>query len=237
MNAWLTFSLILLGIWFVIWITKPSLRKEMMWVSILTAPFGLTEPIFVPEYWNPPSLFNLAAKTGFDIESLIFCFAVGGIGTILYESVFKVKHEKMSKHEMHGKKHRFHKLALSSPIIVFLPLYFLTNLNPIYSASIAMLIGGIATILCRPDLKKKIIVGGILFLCLYFIFFLFFNLVYPGVVQEVWNLSAISGILVFGVPFEELLFAFTFGMMWSSVYEHILWYRTKMVKKKEVKQW
>jgi hypothetical protein len=42
-------------------------------------PMGLTEPFFVPEYWTPPSLFNLTEKTGFDIESLIFSFAIDGI--------------------------------------------------------------------------------------------------------------------------------------------------------------
>ena len=140
MNEWLIFSLTLLGIWFVIYIARPLLRKEMFWTSLLTMPLGLTEPLFVPEYWNPPSLFDLAARTGFDIESLIFCFAIGGIGAVLYGAVFKVKHERMSKHEMHSKRHRFHKLALTSPIIVFIPLYFLTKLNPIYTGSIAMFV-------------------------------------------------------------------------------------------------
>jgi hypothetical protein len=28
----------------------------------------------VPEYWRPPSLFDLALKNGFDIESLLFAF-------------------------------------------------------------------------------------------------------------------------------------------------------------------
>src|SRR3989338_9285339 len=124
----LIFSLILLGIWLVVFIIKPLARKEMFWVSLFTMPFGLTEPLFVPEYWNPPSLFNLAARTGFDIESLIFSFAIGGIGSIIYEAIFKVKHEKMTKHEMHSK--RFHLLALFSPIIIFLILYSLTELNP-----------------------------------------------------------------------------------------------------------
>lgn len=229
MNEWLTFSLILLGIWFVIFIAKPLLRKEMFWVSLFTMPFGLTEPLFVPEYWNPPSLFDLATKTGFDIESLIFCFAIGGIGAVLYGVVFKIKHEKMSKREMYSKRHRFHMLALTSPILVFLPLQFFTELNPIYVASIAMFIGGVAAILCRPDLKKKIWIGGLSFLVLYFVFFFLFNLVYPGLVQEVWNLSAISGILILGVPLEELMFALTFGMMWSSVYEHVMWHEVKVV--------
>ena len=198
MNPWLAFSLILFGIWLVIFTLRKENRKEMLWVSILTAPFGLTEPLFVPEYWNPPSLFNLAAITGFDIESLIFSFAIGGIGAVLYEAIFRVRHLKMSKYERHTKKHRFHVLALLSPIIVFLLLQMLTNLNPIYSASIAMFIGALSALYCRPDLKKNIWISGLIFLFLYFIFFLLFNLVYPGIVQEVWDLEAISGILKIG---------------------------------------
>src|SRR3989338_5053649 len=92
---------------------------------------------------------------------------------------------------------------------------------------IAMFIGGIAAILCRPNLKQKIIISGIIFLLLYFLFFLFFNLIYPYAVTEFWNLSAISGILILGVPIEELMFGFTFGMIWSSLYEHIFWYKIK----------
>ncbi len=225
MNAWLTFSLILLGIWVIVWLLRASTRKEMLWASILTAPFGLTEPIFVPEYWNPPSLFNLAANTGFDIESLIFSFAIGGIGAVLYEVFIKVKHIKMSQHEMASPRHRFHLLALLSPFIAFIPLYFFTQLNPIYSVTIAMIIGVIAALLCRPDLTSKVIIGSLLFLGLYFVFFLSFNLIYPGIVEQVWNLKAISGILILGVPLEELIFALTFGALWSSYYEHIKWYK------------
>jgi len=227
-NEWLVFSLILFSIWLAIFFLNKGTRKEMFLVSLFTMPFGLTEPLFVPEYWSPPSLFNLALKTGFDIESLIFSFAIGGIGAALYESFFRVKHKKISMHEMHEGRHRFHLIALFSPLIIFISLFFITGLNPIYSASIAMLIGGIAAILCRPDLKKKIIFGGIMFLILYFVFFIFFNNIYPHAVEKFWNLSALSGILILNVPLEELIFGFTFGVMWASVYEHIKWY--KLVK-------
>ena len=40
-----------------------ELRKEMWKMSWWTMFFGLTEPFFVPEYWFPPSLFDLAKKT------------------------------------------------------------------------------------------------------------------------------------------------------------------------------
>ena len=88
-----------------------------------------------------------------------------------------------------------------------------------------MFIGGIAAILCRPDLLKKTFAGGILFLIMYFIFFLLFNLIYPYAVENFWNLKVISGILLLNIPIEELMFAFTFGMMWSGVYEHVMHYK------------
>ncbi|MBI5001868.1 hypothetical protein HZC31_00620 [Candidatus Woesearchaeota archaeon] len=223
-NPWLTFSLLFLGVWLLIFLAKPTVRREMFWVSLFTMPFGFTEPLFVPEYWSPPSLFDLAARTGFDIESLIFCFAIGGIGAVLYEALFRVKHKKLPEKEKHCKRHHFHLLALTSPLFVFIPLLLWTEINSIYAACIAMFVGGIAAMLCRPDLTRKILIGALLFLSLYFIFFLTFILAYPGIVQEVWNLSALSGILFLGIPIEELLFGFTFGMLWSSAYEHALWY-------------
>lgn len=226
-NEYLTFSIVLLAIWLLVFLLKKPLRREMFLVSIFTMPFGLTEPLFVPSYWHPPTLFNLAATTGFDIESFIFSFAVGGLGSVLYEVFFKSEHIRISKHEMHSSRHKFHLIAVISPFVTFGLLHFFTSLNPIYSASIAMFLGGIATMLCRPDLSKRVIIGGVAFLAIYFIFFLAFVMVYPYAVENFWNLDALSGILVIGIPVEELIFAFTFGMMWSSVYEHINWYRNK----------
>lgn len=227
LNAWLVFSLMFLFVWLFIFILNKKSRKEMLWASVFTMPFGLTEPLFVPLYWNPPSLFDLAAKTGFDIESLIFSFAIGGIGAVLYEMISKVKHIKMSKEEIHNKRHKWHLFTLFLPIFVFGALFFLTSLNPIYSAAIAMFGGGISALYCRPDLKNKIFIGGFVFLALYFIFFFILISSYPGIVRDVWNLGAISGVLIFGIPIEELIFAITFGMLWSSYYEHIKWYKLR----------
>ena len=225
-NEWLTFSLILFGIWLIIFLFNKKARKEILWASLFTMPFGLTEPFFVPEYWSPPSLFNLALKTGFDIESFIFCFAIGGIGVSLYEFK-KIKHIKMSKVEINAKRHRFHFLLLLLFPTVFLILYLFTALNPIYSSFIAMIVFAIGTLLCRPDLNKKILWSGFLFLVLYFLFFLFFNSVYPYAVEKFWNLNELSQILILKIPLEELIFGFLFGLSWGSIYEYVLWYKVK----------
>src|SRR5512137_3218677 len=92
---WFVWSLILLAVWgIVIYILKSrEIKREMLVVSLCTSLLGFTEPLFVPAYWNPPSLFDLAQNTGFDIESFIFSFAIGGLGYALYMVVFPVGHE------------------------------------------------------------------------------------------------------------------------------------------------
>jgi hypothetical protein len=227
--AWFIWSLISLALWAIVYLLLKDAesRMEMFIVSLWTSVLGLTEPVFVPEYWNPPSLFDLAQKTGFDIESLIFSFSVGGLAVVLYEWIFRVEHEDVSELERHHPRHRLHLLALLSAPLIFLLLFIFTNLNPIYSTFIALIGGGLFTWYCRPDLKKKMIVSAFIFLGIYFVFFLSLVIVYPDYVELVWNLPAISGILIFGVPLEELMFAFGFGFLWSSVYEHLTWRKIK----------
>lgn len=48
----------------------------------------------------------------------------------------------------------------------------------------------------------------------------------PGCIEQVWNLRVLSGVLIYGIPVEELLFGVAFGLYWSGVYEHFTWTRT-----------
>ncbi len=227
---WLIWSLVLIAIWLVIYASLGSQdkRKKMLNVSLWTSLLGLTEPLFVPAYWSPPSLFNLALRTGFDIESLIFSFGVGGIAVVLYERIFRAEYETMSTAERNLPRHRYHFWTIISAPVIFVILLLTTKLNPIYSADIAMIAGGLFAWYCRPDLGRKMFVSALLFSGLYFLYFLTLVAVAPGYVESVWNLKVISGILILGVPLEELLFALSFGFLWSSVYEHFMWRKIKI---------
>ena len=231
---WLAGSLFFLLIWLIIYFSlrdKIS-RKEMFIVSLWTAPLGLTEPLFIPEYWNPPSLFNLAQKTGFDIESLIFSFSLGGLAAVFYEWVFKGEHKKISLKKKGFFAFQYHLFSLfSAPLIFFLFLIF-TNLNPIYLVIISLLGGGFLTLLCRPDLKRKMFLSGFFFFLLYFFSFLILVWFYPDYIPLVWNLKALSGILILGIPLEELLFAFSLGFLWASFYEHLKGYQFRPKSRK-----
>lgn len=230
--AWFLWSILLLVVWLVLYLSLKSKesKREMLVVSFWTSLLGLTEPLFVPAYWSPPSIFDLAHRTGFDIESLIFSFGIGGIAVVIYERVFRTLHARMTVHEQHLPRHRYHLLALLSAPIIFFLLLIVTQLNPIYSASIAMVVGGLFTWYCRPDLKKKMFASALIFLGIYFVYFLTLIAIYPGYVERVWSLQDLSGVLISGVPLEELLFALSFGFLWSSVYEHLTWRNVKVIR-------
>jgi hypothetical protein len=102
----------------------------------------------------------------------------------------------------------------------------LTTLNPIYSTAIALLAAAVASVACRPDLWRRTLLGAAVFSLLYFVFFLALVTADPQYVRAVWNLSALSGVLVFGIPLEELLFAAALGAAWSGLYEHLTWRTT-----------
>jgi hypothetical protein len=77
-------------------------------------------------------------------------------------------------------------------------------------------LGAIATVLCRPDLVRKTWIGAWLFVAYYSVFLLGIECTAAGYVERVWNLDALSGVRVFGMPLEEFLFAAAFGVYWSS---------------------
>jgi hypothetical protein len=220
--VWLVWSTAFLVPWLLAFLIFAEQRKAMLWASVFTMPFGLTEPLFVPEYWNPPSLFDLAQRTGFDIESLIFCFGIGGIGAVLYDLLTRRRLAPANQAARHEPHHRYHGLALTAPFLSF-PILYAFPWNPIYPAIFAMVTGGVATALCRPDLKRKTWVGGALFLAYYVVFLLGLEWLAPGYVARVWNLEDLSGLVIADMPFEELLFAVAFGAYWSGVYEHFTW--------------
>ena len=110
--VWFVWSIAFLLPWLLLFLAFDQHRGKMWWASLLMAPFGLTEPLFVPEYWNPPSLFELAQKTGFDIESIIFSFAIGGVGAVLYAVITRKHLRPMGSEDRQHGRERWHRWRL-----------------------------------------------------------------------------------------------------------------------------
>jgi hypothetical protein len=222
--VWPFWAAVALIPWTIVFAVRPAQRRVMWISSVWTAPFGLTEPLFVPEYWDPPSLFGLAQSTGSDIESVVFSVAIGGLAVVSYNALTNRTLEIVRTTERQQPLHRRHYLALASPFLVFAVLYPFPW-NPIYPGVMALVMGAISTMLCRPDLKTKTWIGGLLFLAFYSLLLDGLQWTAPGYIERVWMFESLTGIRLWGAPLEELLFAIGFGMYWAGVYEHLTWTR------------
>ena len=124
---------------------------------------------------------------------------MGGLTVVIYEWIFPVRHQTASAGERHMRRHRFHIFALLTAPLLFVALVGATRMNPIYCAILSLMSGGIATCYCRPDLMPKMAGSAFWFVGFYFAYLLTLVAIYPDYVRLVWNLPAISGVVVLGI--------------------------------------
>lgn len=215
--AFLVASLIYLLIWVVFYVIHKDLRREMLTLSLLCLPLGLTEPLFTMDYWNP----ELIVGKTYGIEVFLFCFSMGGIAAVVYELVFR-KH--LSSKRI--KKTHYPVFAIIIGVLVWSVIGVVAlDLNSIYVSSIGLLSIGVVLLIFRKDLLADAVYSGLLFAFLMFTVYQLIIRLYPGIVSEVWYLENISSYLLVGVPVEELLWGFSWGFLAGPVYEEFKGYK------------
>ncbi len=211
---------LILGIvWLLILIVRKDLRKEILFGSLLGLPFGFSELLIVPEYWNPPSIFNLIHKLGFGIESFIFAFFVAGIAAVAYEFITKSKLKRIKS------DHKTHIFPYIAVMLWFVALEIFIPSKTVFNLCFALLAGAGIIAIKRPDLIKQIVISGFIFGVLYTLLFFFFMKLFPGFIQQTYSLQNFLGVFILGVPIEETLFAFSVGACWSTFFEYIRGYK------------
>ena len=65
--------------WLACYLLGKNYRTEIRWGTLISAPLALTSILFIPQYWTPPSLFDLDQKIRVGIEDFLWAAAVGGI--------------------------------------------------------------------------------------------------------------------------------------------------------------
>ena len=122
--VWLAWSGMFVAAWAAFFIACPRLRTVLWRVSLCTAPFALTEPLFVGRYWIPPSVLDLTGgRAHCDVESFLFCFGVGGVAAVLYNVVFQTPVRLPPKpRAVRGWPEQAYVLAFLFPFLLYLPL-------------------------------------------------------------------------------------------------------------------
>ncbi len=221
--AYITGCLILFLFWLLIFLKRKDLRREMLWASFFGMPLGIIDFFLVPTYWNPDSLFGLIKKYGVGIESFFFLFTIVGIASVIYEFFWKEKPVKL----VHGGRPHFWLLLFFASI--FLSMSILFPSKTIYNLMIASVAGIVITVYFRRDLWKQVFFSAFTLSLLYLGGLVMINLMFRSLIENFYNFNNILGILVFGIPLEEVGAAFFAGAFWSTIYEYTKAYREKKI--------
>jgi hypothetical protein len=213
-------ALIFTAAWAVLYLFAKSHRGQMLWGTALAAPFAFTSFLFIPEYWSPPSLFDLAMRYGVSIEDVVWSAAVGGIASVVSEVLF---HDRLERMRAQPHKRRYKPLLLI--VAVFAVLELLYPAHSIYGLTIALAAGAAYMAIIRRDLAGRMLRGAAIFTATYLLLFAYFLAVYPEFIARYYNVAALWGVYVAGIPIEEPLFAFSGGAVWTVVYEYMQGYR------------
>ena len=60
--------------WAVMFWRRSDLRREMIFAGLLGAAIGSTGSLYMPQYWNPPTIGNLLGRYGVSLEDILLGF-------------------------------------------------------------------------------------------------------------------------------------------------------------------
>ena len=211
-TGYLIGALIFGVVWLVFFLKRRDLRREMLVLSVLAGILGpISEHFYLQDYWQPQYFF----PASFRVEDFLAGFFLGGITAVGYE-VFWRKH---------------HRCACDLKTTWVLPILALVGLglmaflfhglgwNSIYASIVSFAVLAVGLFLIRPALLPAALGSGLVLAGVMFIFYVVYQQIYPGIIQDWWKLENISGILIWGVPLEELLWGFSWGMIAGPLYE------------------
>ena len=216
MYGYLVFTGLLAALWLVIWIIRPDLRRKKVISSVASAPLGLANPMFIPEYWNPIVVYRIFGI--FDIESILFSFFIGGVAGTIY---FVASGRPLKKETPTLPPHHAG-FALGVVFFTIGSLAYVKHNGPIpaiVTLHVGALIGIAYAWRVRPDLIRVSMASGVLFPLVYLIILVMTETIVPSFVSTLWSGYATFGLHPFGIPLDEYVYASLFAAGWSIVYE------------------
>ena len=215
-TAYLSAGLFYFSIWLVFFLLRKDLREQMLVVGLFlvgTAPINV---IWHGDYWNPPYLFG----ESFRFEDFFWGFAFAGVVAVAYEVVF-AKHVQVA---IPRSTWRIGAELLRVLALIVLPLIMLTNflhVNSIYSISVALVITLLYMYSKRADLFRNMLWSGLFSFVFIFVVYFTWQYPYPEVFYRFWKMDAISGVLLFGIPVEELVWFSLAGAFIGPLYKFV----------------
>ena len=218
--SYLVGDLVLLVIWLILFFWRKDTRREMVHISFLFGIIGLiVDPVYAMDWWKAATMTGTMPG----IESFLFGFATAGIASVIYAELFnkKVKIKKIKKINLN----LLSLLLLGT--ILFFGSVFILKLNSFQASFPALLIPTGIIWIKRKDLIINSIISGALLILISFVAYLIPEYFYPGLLNVIWNFEILSGIKIFGVVIEDLIWFFMAGLLIGPLYEY--WQEGKLI--------
>jgi hypothetical protein len=202
--------------WLIIFLWKKELRGEILTTSLIFSVMGFSEIIF-KEYWSPKSVFGLIESIGFGFEDILFCFFLGGISATIWEVLF-------FKKERHLKQRIKNHHILSAGCIMVLLMLILEKIFPMYtiftSCIFMIFVVFMGCFRYRKDLILYLLESGVVFMLFYI---LVLKIVFAPVeyFSKFYHFEYLTNFQIIGIPLEEYMFGFAFGVLGSFIYKFI----------------
>lgn len=173
--------------------------------ALFSTPFSVASLVFVPEYWNPVRIFEFPIG----MEDLMFSLTTGGIAWLLAVcSIHKNIHIKLQLSTM--LKRGILGMLYGSTICTILWFSGVGVMSSFLISSIAIIL---LILFLRYDLWPIQLAGFACFTAFYIIFIKLGFTVFPEAIQQ-WNVNALWGYSIWGIPLEEIAWAAIFGGGW-----------------------
>lgn len=201
--------------WIIFFALRKDLRKGMLVVSLF---IGFLS-VFTAHYWWTVDWWRPSTITGtvVGIEDFLSGFATGGVMTFAYEVIFKKQLYRARSSRKTGPDH----LSLLF-LLAFLTswLFWGVGLTTFWASFVAMLVISGVIFFYRKDLIWAGIISGILMVLISIPVYLITIALDPSWVHETYLFETLSGILIQGIPIEELVFWFMAGLLFGPFYEY-----------------
>lgn len=201
--------------WIILFLLRKDLRKEIIVMSVLVA-LGSVFTAYLwwtVDWWHPQTITG----TRVGIEDFLLGFSNGGIAVVIYEELFK-------KRLYRRKKDHSHNIGAAVIAIFFLfviaVLFYLLHFTSFLASSFAMLLVTGCLVFFRKDLILTSFLNGILMTLVVFPMYYFLMIFSPGWIASTWLFQHLSGILITGIPLEDLAFYFLLGLCAAPFYEY-----------------
>ena len=211
---------ILVLCWMILYLFLRHSRTAMFWTGLIMAPAGpICEYWHHLDYWRPVYLIEFViGDWHFGFEDGLVAFALTGIAAGLYEHL----HHRRGFASIGPASLKTLTLLSGWGILAcftWLVLMLVLGMNSTNAISLTMAV--LSLIMARQQLNSIPALLGVALLLGAGSLLLYAGIlipISPGLIHNSWNLQALSGVMLIGVPLEEILWFAAVGLFAGPVY-------------------